>query len=137
MAIGKEDMLVDPRFATNEARLQNLEDFRAALGADLPEWETDAIIEQLAQHDVPCGPILHPEEVPNHPQIIANETLIESDHPAMGRIREPRPPARFEQTTAEIQRPAPTLGEHTDAVLQALGKSAEEIEKLRAAGAIG
>ena len=137
VAIGKEDMLVDPRFATNEARLQNLEAFRAALGADLPEWETEAIIEQLAQHDVPCGPILHPEEVPDHPQIIANETLIESDHPAMGRIREPRPPARFEHAPSEIHRPAPKLGEHTDAVLQALGKSAEEIEKLRAAGAIG
>ena len=137
VAVGKEELLVDPRFATNEARLQNLEAFRAALGADLPEWETDAIIEWLAEHDVPCGPILRPDEVPEHPQIVANQTLIESDHPAMGRIREPRPPARFERTPSEIHRPAPKLGEHTDAVLERLGKSREEIDELRSAGAIG
>ena len=36
----------------------------------------------------------------------------------MGRIREPRPPARFSETPSEIQRPAPSLGEHTDEVLR-------------------
>ena len=61
---------------------------------------------------------------------------VESDHPVMGRIREPRPPARFSKTESAIQGPAPTLGEQTDAVLAEMGRNAEEIEKLRADGVV-
>jgi crotonobetainyl-CoA:carnitine CoA-transferase CaiB-like acyl-CoA transferase len=67
---------------------------------------------------------------------VANGTLVESAHPALGRIREPRPPARFERTPAAIRGPAPRLGEHSDAVLAELGRSAAEIAALRASGAV-
>ncbi len=69
-------------------------------------------------------------------QVVANGTLVESNHPTMGAIREPRPAARFESTPAAIRSPAPRLGEHTDEVLGELGRSEEEIGKLRATGAI-
>jgi CoA:oxalate CoA-transferase len=136
VALGREELLADERFATNDARLSNLQAFRDELTAAVPNWTTEALIDRLAEFDVPCGPILTLDEVPDFPQVVANETLIESEHPALGRVREPRPPARFDATPSAIRGPAPTLGEHTDAVLADLGRTTEEIAKLRADGAV-
>ncbi len=74
---------------------------------------------------------------PTHPQVQANQTLVETQHPQMGRLRQPRPPVRFEATPAEIRRPAPALGAHTDEVLQTLGLSSTELADLRAKGIVG
>lgn len=137
IAVGREELLADPRFVDNEVRLANIEAFRAELTAALPDWTTDALIERLKEHDVPCGPILTPEQMPEFPQVVANDIMVESEHPVMGRVREPRPPARFTGTPAEIRRPAPVLGEHTDRVLADLGRNEEEIAKLRADGVVG
>ncbi len=136
IAMGREEMLADPRFATTEARLANLTEFREALSEGNDELSTAELIERLAEAQVPCGPILRPEEVPDFEQVVANETMVESDHPVMGRIREPRPPARFEKTPAEIRHPARTLGEDTDVVLRGLGRSEAEIAKLRETGIV-
>jgi crotonobetainyl-CoA:carnitine CoA-transferase CaiB-like acyl-CoA transferase len=136
IAFGKEDMLLDPRFATAKARLENLGAFRSELTAAAPNWTTDELVERLREADVPCGPILKLSDVPEFSQVVANETLIESDHPTMGRIREPKPAARFGETPSKIQHPAPSLGEHTEELLVELGRSEEDIGKLRADGVI-
>lgn len=137
IAVGREELLVDPRFVDNDARLANLEDFRAEIAAAHEDLTTGELVERLKEADVPCGPILPLEEVCDFPQVVANGSLVESEHPAMGRIREPRPPARFDATPSRIRSPAPGLGEHTENVLQALGRSGEQIGKLRADGIIG
>ena len=137
LALGREALLADPRFATNEERMKNLQAFRDEMTAATPEYTTNELIDRLKEFDVPCGPILKLEEVPDFEQVVANGTLVESEHPALGRIREPRPPARFETTPAEIRRPAPRLGEHTADVLSELGRSGEEISKLVADGVVG
>ena len=49
----------------------------------------------------------------------------------MGRLRQTRPAARFDRTPAEIRRPAPTLGQHTDEVLREAGLDPGQIEELR------
>jgi crotonobetainyl-CoA:carnitine CoA-transferase CaiB-like acyl-CoA transferase len=136
IALGKEELLVDPRFITLEARITNLEDFRRELATLAPDLSTAELVEKLHEADVPCGPILRPSEVPDFPQVVANGTLVESDHPTMGRIREPRPAARFEKTPSEIRRPAPTLGEHTAALLAELGRSDADIAQLKADGVV-
>jgi crotonobetainyl-CoA:carnitine CoA-transferase CaiB-like acyl-CoA transferase len=70
-----------------------------------------------------------------HPQVVANETLMETDHPAAGRLRQTRPAARFSATPASIRFGAPALGEHTDAILGELGYSSAEIATLKGSGA--
>ena len=71
-----------------------------------------------------------------HPQLRAGGTLVEFEHPAAGRLRQARPAARFEATPSALRRGAPTLGEHTDALLAEAGFPPAEIAALRAAGAV-
>jgi crotonobetainyl-CoA:carnitine CoA-transferase CaiB-like acyl-CoA transferase len=136
-AIERPDLIEDPRFATAAARSQNLPALIAETGGGKVDMKVDEAIERLAAEDVPCGPVLSLEAIPDHPQVLASASLATSLHPHMGRIREPRPPVRFEATPAAIQRPAPALGEHTGAVLGELGLDAAEIAKLRAQGVVG
>ena len=96
------------------------------------EW-----LERLDAEQVPCAPILSRAELLTHPQIQANELIVESEHPHAGPMRQPRPAARFDATPAEIRRPAPLLGEHTDELLHELGLTPAEITALRNAGVIG
>jgi crotonobetainyl-CoA:carnitine CoA-transferase CaiB-like acyl-CoA transferase len=54
----------------------------------------------------------------------------ESDHPEIGRVRLPVPPARFDRIPAAIQGPAPRIGEHSRALLAELGLEPAEIDRL-------
>jgi formyl-CoA transferase len=108
----------------------------AELGGGKLDMKVDEAIERLAAEDVPCGPVLALEEISDHPQVVASGALVTSVHPALGRIREPRPPVRFAATPAAIARPAPSLGEHTSEVLAELGLSPNEIDELRASGVV-
>jgi crotonobetainyl-CoA:carnitine CoA-transferase CaiB-like acyl-CoA transferase len=135
-ALGRGDLVSDPRFATAPARMQNMAALVTEMGSEPTRKTVAEVLAALDAEDVPCGPILPLARVPDDPQVRANATFFESDHPRMGRMREPRPPLRFERTPAAISRPAPGLGEHTDEVLAELGVDAAEIASLREAGIV-
>lgn len=77
----------------------------------------------LAAAQVPCAPVLTRQELLSDPQIAANGRIVECDQPALGRVRQARPAARFDRTPSRAPGPAPVLGEHTQAVLRELGLS--------------
>jgi len=138
-ALGHPELCTDPRFATLAARMRHLEALLELLGGDAPDPRARAdVIAALEAEDVPCGPVYTDAgEVPNDPQVRANGTFLDTVHPQLGRMREPRPPLRFDRTPAAIQRPAPALGANTDEVLGELGLDAAEIEDLRGKGVVG
>ena len=125
----------DPRFLTSAGlevhKSERLELTQQALGGrTTSEW-----IRRLEAHDVPCAPVLTRAEVIRHPQVAANALIVEVDHPVAGRLRQTRPPARFEGTPAEYRMGGPALGEHTREVLAEAGLSVTEVEALLACGA--
>ena len=136
-AAGRPELCDDPRFASAAGRMENLPALIEALGGGRLEMSSREASERLVAEDVPNGPMLRPEEVAAHPQVVAAGILEESRHPTLGRIRQPRPPVGFSATPASSGRPAPRLGEHTDEVLGELGLSRREIEEARAKGVVG
>jgi crotonobetainyl-CoA:carnitine CoA-transferase CaiB-like acyl-CoA transferase len=135
-AIGLDELVDDPKFATALGRSQNSGELIRHVLAGLARMTTKEAIAQLDAHDVPCAPLLGLDDLPDDPQVIHNEVFHEIEHPAAGRIRQVRPAAVFHSTVADPARLAPSLGEHTDEVLGELGFSTDEIASMRTLGAI-
>jgi crotonobetainyl-CoA:carnitine CoA-transferase CaiB-like acyl-CoA transferase len=126
----------DPRFATNELRVANRAAINAAVEAKLAAGTTKEWIARLNAAGVPCDRVMGLAEVFAEPQVLAQEMVLEQEHPGHGRVSLLGFPLKFAEAPCALRRPAPELGADSDAVLHEFGYSSEEIACLRAAGAI-
>ncbi len=127
----------DPKFATNGARVAN----RAAMDeALIPIFQKRTTAEWVAALDkggVPCGPINTLKEVFEDEQVKARGMRIELPHATAGKVPVIRSPMRFSGTPIEHSVGPPVLGQHTDDILaKTLGKSADEITRLKKSGVV-
>ena len=130
-AVERPEWLEDERFKTPALRQKNI-DARLQLTQEaLITKPTEEWLDRLTRVGVPCAPVLTRNEVIRHPQVHEMGIVVETEHPAAGRLRQSRPAARFSRTPAGIRHGAPGLGEHTHEVLAELGYSAAEIAALR------
>jgi crotonobetainyl-CoA:carnitine CoA-transferase CaiB-like acyl-CoA transferase len=120
-ALDHPEWLDDERFRTAGGRVAYAKERLDQTADVLRTRSTQEWLERLDAEQVPCAPILPLSEVIRHPQIEANGLIVESEHPRAGRLRQPRPAARFDGMSEDIGRPAPGLGEHTDEILRELG----------------
>ena len=136
-ALDRPEWLDDPRFRNQALRQDNIDD-RLGLTQEVLKTDTSAHwLARLEAADIPCVPVLTRSQMIEHEQIAANGTVIETEHPDAGRLRQSRPAAVFSETPTAPPRPAPRLGADTDAVLSEAGFDAAGIAALRAAGAFG
>ncbi len=137
-AVGHPEWKDDPRFCnmmamTNPANFQSL---GALLAEAFAAMTVADVLARLQAHQVPCGPILTADEMLADPQVLHNESIVQWQHPLAGTVQQPRPAARFSETPAAVAASASLRGAATDAVLAELGRSAEQIAALRAAGVV-
>ena len=135
-ALDRPEWLHDERFKTPALRQKHINERLELTQSVLRTRPAAEWLARLTEEGVPCGPVLTRSELIRHPQVTMNGIVAEIDHPAAGRLRQARPPARFSSTPAEFRLPAPGLGEHTSEVLTGLGYSAAEIRALAEEGAI-
>ena len=135
-ALEQPQWLGDERFKTPVDRIRNA-DVRLEMTADVLKTKSSAEwLKRLRANQVPCAPVLSREEVLHNVQVVANQIIVESEHPHAGPMRQPRPAARFERTPAALSRFAPLLGEHTDEVLAEAGLASGELAALHEQGVI-
>jgi crotonobetainyl-CoA:carnitine CoA-transferase CaiB-like acyl-CoA transferase len=136
-ALSLEALSDDERFTDLTRRSQNMHELLALFAEQTQRHDTEAVCALLEAEDAPHAAVTALADVPYHPQVVANGTLVELEHPHCGAIRVPRPVERFDVTPSTIRTLAPLLGEHTDEVLEELGHDAATREKLRADGVLG
>lgn len=95
-----------------------------------PEWE------ELFGDDVPCAAARAIEDVFDNAQVLAEDMVTTMQHPLVGKYRGLTRSVKFNRTPGPAPFAAPTFGQHSDAVLVHSGCSQQEIEKLRAQGAV-
>ena len=119
-ATSRMDILNDSRFNSPELRETNREARLALTQSIIAKYNKAELLENLERNGVPCAPILSRKEMLAHPQLMANQTLVEYTHPLAGTIRQARAPAVFSGSPTCTFNPAPSLGEHTDEVIGGL-----------------
>ena len=135
-ALGDDALATDPRFATNDARLANYDEFRARVERVLATGTTADWQERFERAQIAAGPVYEFDEVFTDPQIRHLGLVAEVEQPGYGTARMLGFPVRASATPAAIRRPAPLLGEHTAEVLAEIGVAPEEIDRLVTVGAI-
>ena len=135
-ALDRLEWLDDERFLTVNDRAINVTQRLEMTAEVIATNSCEYWLQRLDAEGVPCAPVLTREEVLEHPQIAANDLLAEYEHPVAGRIRQPRPAARFDQTPSAIRRHAPSLGEHNAELLEELGYNEQRRQQLIDAGVI-
>jgi len=135
-ALALRELRDDPRFAANDLRVRNRAAINAAIEARLTTETTEYWIDKLNAAGVPCGRVMGLAEVFADPQVLDQEMILSQEHPGHGTVKMLGFPVKFAEAPCRLRRPAPELGADTEAVLRELGYGADEITRLRAAGAI-
>lgn len=135
-ASGDPELAKDERFATPTKRNQNATARINKMQEYIGQRTTAEWLERLDAADVPCAPILRRGEIIQNEQVVARGLIEEFEQPTVGRVRQPKPAARFEINEAVIGGPAPRVGEHSHAVLRDLGYADAAIDSMVAAKAV-
>ena len=135
--LGLEHMAQDPELDSALKRARRGRDLVPILEAVFETRPRDEWDRLLTEADVPHAPILSREEVFNHPQFLANDIIVELEHPKAGKVKMVGIPFRITDHPGKIRTPAPGVGEHTREVLRELGYPSREIGKLAQEGIVG
>ncbi len=127
-----QTLIGDPRFATNQVRVQNREFVIEQLAAIIKAKNSEFWLQQLEIKGVPCGPINDIAQVFDNPQIKHRKMLNELTHPENGKVPTVANPINFSRTPITYKQAPPNLGEHTEDVLtELLGYDGKAIGRLR------
>jgi crotonobetainyl-CoA:carnitine CoA-transferase CaiB-like acyl-CoA transferase len=135
-AMGRGELIEDPRFGSNADRLTNLPALATTLGETFVQRTTDEWLGVMEAAGVPAGPVLNLEQVYQHPQVQAREMDLVIEDPQAGAVHAIGMPVKYSRTPARIVRPAPLLGQHTFRVLRELGYAQAECAMLEEQGVI-
>lgn len=134
-AIGREDLIGDPRYETADARAKNRDEVNALIDAWTSKRNKHEAMKILSAAGVPAGACQDTSEVLNDPHLRAREMMIEVPHPVRGSYITAGNPVKLSASPTKIEM-APLLGQHNAEILTSLGYDGAGIAALEADGAI-
>ena len=135
-AIGRTDLVDDPRFGSWLLRLDNREALMPLLEATFASRPRAEWLKILADHDIPAAGTQTLLEFMDDPAVQHLGMIVSYDHPEVGRLRMMGQPLRFSESQAPDAGPPPVLGQHTDQVLREIGFRDRAIADLRRRGIV-
>jgi crotonobetainyl-CoA:carnitine CoA-transferase CaiB-like acyl-CoA transferase len=129
-AIGQQELLQQPRFATHAARHAHIDEIYQEVGRIFVTRTTAEWRELLEHADIPVMPMHTLETILEDPHLDAVGFFRSVEHPVEGRIRQMRVPSSWSKSQPEPGGPAPTFGQHGRDILSEAGFSLDEIERL-------
>jgi formyl-CoA transferase len=134
--VGKPEWGKDARFNNRKGRIENYDTLVGELAPIFRSGRRDDWLRRLIERDVPAAPINTLDEVFADPQVREYGFPIEVEHPKMGKMKLLGSAVDMSRTPPKIDRPPPTLGEHTEEILTELGYDRVSIAELRNRGVI-
>jgi crotonobetainyl-CoA:carnitine CoA-transferase CaiB-like acyl-CoA transferase len=135
-AIGKPEMIDDPRFRSNTDRVRNIDECDGAVAAFIAERTLDDAMAVFQAAEVTANPVYEIDQLIADEHIQARGVIVEAPDDEAGSVLMHNVIPRLSDTPGKLRRPAPTLGQHTGEVLDAIGYSAERIAGLAADGVV-
>ncbi|MCE2465157.1 MAG: CoA transferase [Dehalococcoidia bacterium] len=135
-AIGRAELLDDPRFGSRGDRKANDDELAELLEETFSTKTTEHWMEVLEQVGVPAGPINDLDQVYHDPHVQARRMEVDLDDPELGLLRNIGIPVKLSNTPGSIRHRGPALGEHTREVLEDGGFTTGEIDALLEAGVV-
>lgn len=135
-AIERTELASDPRFAENADRRSHYDALMAILRPLIAARTRGHWEETFARAGVPFAPVHTLAELAAHPQVLASGIVQEYDSADFGRVRTVARAVRFDGQVATVGQPPPGLGAHTRELLDELGCSPTEVDRLLAQGAV-
>ncbi|MCE7505719.1 CoA transferase [Polynucleobacter sp. IMCC30063] len=134
--IGRADLAEDPALARNDGRAKRAVEIDTAIGEWTCQFQLEDLLERLLHAAVPAGRIYTAQDIATDPHYAARGAIATVKSADGLSVAMPAIFPKLSHNPGAIRQRAPTLGEHTDAVLLAAGLTAAQIISLRAAGVI-
>jgi crotonobetainyl-CoA:carnitine CoA-transferase CaiB-like acyl-CoA transferase len=129
-------MIEDERFRTNTDRVRNRELVNGIVGAWFATKTRDDALRVMREADVTVGPVYTVADAVDDAHFRERAIVVETEDADLGSIPMHNVVPRLSGTPGQFRRPAPRLGEHTDAILGEAGYGADDIARLRQEGAV-
>jgi formyl-CoA transferase len=135
-SIGRPELIEDPRYGTNAARVQHAEDLDAIIGAFVAQRTQAENVAFFERAEVTIGPIYDISQIIDDAHVIERELLADYPDADMDAFPMHHVVPRLSGTPGTIRTPAPQLGEHNRALLAELGIDAQAYRALIEAGVL-
>ncbi|HEX5325468.1 MAG TPA: CoA transferase, partial [Acetobacteraceae bacterium] len=136
-AIGRADMIDDPRFRTNTDRVRNADACEAPIAAFIAARTLEENMRVFGAAEVTAHPVYEIDQFLDDPHVQARGIVVEAPDAEAGSVLMHNVIPRLSETPGRLRRPAPALGEHTQELLRGLGYASARIEALGAEGVVG
>lgn len=136
-AMGRSDLLNDPRFEDNRARVEHSD----AVNGIVADWMSRHTLEELTrildESQVGFGPVFNMDDIASDPHYQARENIVEVEDAELGKVRMQGVVPKFSKTPGRVKGAGPQLGEHNKEIYGGrLGIGEEQLEQLKAEGVL-